>query len=97
MCPTDPVACNLLLDNLSSALPSDQAEVCEGPLSINECYTALRGMAKRKAPGLDGLPMEFYVKFWSILGSDLVSVLNSCYDSGCLSLSQCRGVISLCF
>ena len=48
-------------------------------------------MAKRKAPRLDGLTMEFYVKFWSVLGSDLLSVLNSCYDSGCLSLSQRRG------
>ena len=81
-CPTDPVARDLLLDNLSSALP-----VCEGPLSLNECYTALCGMAKNKTPGLDGLPMEFYVKFWSVLRSDLVSVLNSCYDSGCLSLN----------
>ena len=42
-----------------------------------------------------GLPMEFYVKFWSIIGSDLVDVLNSCYSSGSLALSQRRGVISL--
>ena len=39
--------------------------------------------------------MEFYLTFWSVLGSDLVDVLNSCFDSGCLSLSQRRGVISL--
>lgn len=48
-------------------------------------------MAHRKAPGLDDFPMEFYVKFWSVLGSDLVDVLNSWYNS--LSLSQCRGII----
>ena len=52
---------------------------------------------RRKAPGLDGLPMEFYLKFWNVLGADLVSVLNSCLDSGSLSLSQHRGVISLTF
>ena len=67
-CPTDPVARDLLLDNLSSVLPSDQPKVCDGPLSLGECYSALCGMAKRKAPGLDGLPLEFYVKFWSVLG-----------------------------
>jgi len=39
-------------------------------------------MARRKAPGLDGLPMEFYLKFWNVLSNDLVSVLNSCLDSG---------------
>ena len=64
---------------------------------MEEVLVALRGMARRKAPGLDGLPMEFYLKFWSILDSDLVSVLNSSFDSGCLSLSQRRGVLSLSF
>ena len=32
-----------------------------------------------------------------MFGLDLVSVLNSCLDSGCLSLTQRRGVISLSF
>ena len=41
----------------------------------------------------DGLPMEFYVKFWDVLGADLVTVLNSCFDAGLLSPSQRRGVI----
>ena len=86
-----------LLANLPSALSSNQASQCEGHLSADECFMALQGMARRKAPGLDGLPMEFYLKFWSVLGDDLVSVLNSCLDSGCLSLSQRRGVISLSF
>ena len=54
-------------------------------------------MAHGKAPGSDGLPMEFFVKFWDILGLDLVDVLNSCYLSGSLSLSQRRGIISLVF
>ena len=54
-------------------------------------------MAKRKAPGSDGLPMEFYVKFWDVLGEDLVCVLNSCYREGFLSFSQRSGVISLSF
>ena len=54
-------------------------------------------MAKRKVPGSDGLPMEFYCAFWGVLGADLVSVLSSCFEAGCLSLSQRRGVISLSF
>ena len=54
-------------------------------------------MARRKATGLDGLPIEFYLKFWNVIDHDLVAVLNSCLDSGSLSLSQCRGVISLSF
>ena len=86
-----------LLNNVKSSLPPDQSESCEGLLTAEECLEALNGMARRKAPGLDGLPAEFYLKFWSILGQDLVEVLNSCYRAGSLTLSQRRGVISLSF
>ena len=94
---TDPSVQASLLANLPSALSSEQASQCEGHLTAGECFLALQGMARRKAPGLDGLPMEFYLKFWNVLGVDLVSVLNSCFVSGSLSLSQRRGVISLSF
>ena len=95
--PTDPSSQECLLHNVVSALPADQSELCEGLLSVEECFRALCGMARRKAPGSDGLPAEFYLKFWHVLGSDLVEVLNSCYRSGSLCLSQRRGVISLSF
>ena len=95
--PTDSGIRDSLLGNISSSLSPDEAATCEGHLSPAECLAALQGMARRKAPGLDGLPMEFYLRFWPVLGSDLVNVLNSCFDSGCLSLSQRRGVISLSF
>ena len=94
---TDADAQESLLDNLQSSLPEMQSESCGGFLSVEECFVALTGMAKRKAPCLDGLPAEFYLKFWLVLGQDLVHVLNSCYSAGSLSLSQRRGIISLSF
>ena len=94
---TDAAACESLLGNICSTLTPEQASSCDGLLSVGECQSALLGMAKRKAPGSDGLPMEFYVRFWDVLGEDLVCVLNSCYRHGILSLSQRSGVISLSF
>ena len=85
------------MSNICSTLTPEQASLCDGLLSVGECHSALPGIAKRKAPGSDGLPMEFYVKFWDLLGADLVCVLNSCYRDGCLSLSQRSGIISLSF
>ena len=70
--PTDPAARDSLLGSISSTLSLDQAERCEGFLTVEECHAALVGMAKGKSPGLDRLAMEFYVKFWSVVGSDLV-------------------------
>ena len=77
-----------LLSNISSVLPYNDSQVCEGLLSQEECFAALQGMARGKAPGCDGLPMEFYLKFWHVLGFDLVCVLNSAFGLGSLSRSQ---------
>ena len=66
-------------------------------VDCGECKAALDGMASGKSPGLDGLPAEFYQRFWPVLGTDLVAVLNSCYTSGCLSSSQRSGLITLLY
>ena len=50
-----------------------------------------------KSPGIDGLPAEFYISFWDILGEDLLSVLNSCSHSGQLTFSQRHAVITLLY
>ena len=94
---TDPDARASLLSNIESRLSPAQAGLCEGPLTLEECHRALAGMARGKTPGLDGLPMEFYLAFWDLFGADLVEVLNSCSRSGRLSPSQRSGVISLSF
>ena len=46
----DPAACDQLLSNISSCLPPDQRSSYEGPISVSECLTALKGMAHGKAP-----------------------------------------------
>jgi len=72
-CPTNINVQNRLLDNLSSFVPPSQVPLCEGHLT--EVHKALLGMAKGKSMRSDGLPAEFYLAFWDILGPDLVEVL----------------------
>ena len=79
-----------LLSNVSDRVPADRVGDCEGPLSAAECFAALSGMARGNAPGIDGFPMEFYLKFWGLLGVDLVEVLNFCHQAGFLAKSQRR-------
>ena len=94
---TDSVIQSSLLSYLPYFLPCDQAHLCEDLLTPDECFSTLKGMARNKAPGLNGFPVEFYLWFWDVLGADLVSVLNSCFLSGSLALSQRRGIITLSF
>ena len=54
-------------------------------------------MARGKAPGLDGLPLEFYLSFWHVLAPDLLSVLNFSFLDGHFPISLRSGVITLLF
>ena len=88
--PTDAHAQESLLSNIESSLPPVQSESCNGLLLVVECF-------ERKAPGMDGPPAEFYLKFWHVLGQDLVDLLNFCYAARSSTLSQHPGIISLSF
>ena len=54
-------------------------------------------MAKGESPGSDGLPMEFRVAFWDLLGGDLVNVFNASLEAGLLPFSQREALIALIF
>ena len=48
-----------------------------------------------KTPTTDGLPVEFYKAFWDDISTHLLSALNFAFESGCLSITQRRGIIKL--
>ena len=48
-----------LLSNLSAHLSVEHSAKCEGLLSLDEVFKALKGMLDDKSPGSDGLPKEF--------------------------------------
>ena len=54
-------------------------------------------MKSNKAPGLDGLTVEFYREFWAKVKFCLIDVLNKSYDEKLLSFSQRTSVLSLLF
>lgn len=64
-------------------------------ISLEELEFTLKEMNKGKAPGCDGIPPEFYKKFWGILGPNMLQSFLYSFDSGILSPNQRRGIISL--
>ena len=76
-------------------LDEDKKELCEGRLTYNECYRSLLTFQTGKAPGNDGLTVEFYKAFWPLLGNLVVDCLNEAYDYGELSTSQKMAMIKL--
>ena len=66
-------------------------------MAIEECKRSVLGMKGNKAPGLDGLPIEWYKVFWNNIGGLLVSVFNESYEKESLCDSQQISVFSLIF
>ena len=54
-------------------------------------------MKKSRAPGIDGLSVEFYQTFWDDIKNMLVEVFNESYKNKNLTNSQKLGAISLIF
>ena len=49
-------------------LRESDRSICEGKLTLNECWLTLSFMKNGKSPGNDGLTKEFYVCFFEELG-----------------------------
>ena len=52
-------------------------------------------MAPNKTPGNDGLPPEFYIALYDLIGDDLMKCLNCNFDQGALTISQRWAIITL--
>ena len=77
-------------------LTAENAQACEGKLTVAEFFKSLQLFKNNKSPGGDdGLTAEFYKALWNIVGNLMVDSLNYSYDHGELSNSQKRAVITL--
>lgn len=70
------------LGGLRGRVPGVVAENLERPVTMAEVESAMMGLPAGKVPGIDGLPTEFYVAFWGVLGRDFLGVVNSVLDGG---------------
>ena len=67
----------------------------EEDFTLEELFKALKGMKKDKAPGMDGLSVAFYQKFWEETGSLIYESISYGCQEKILSPSQRRGVVKL--
>ena len=48
-------------------LSEEQKIKCEDKISSGECFDLLDSFHNNKTPGNDGIPIEFYKKFWPLI------------------------------
>ena len=84
--PSNPQAAHALRAAMPRRLSPSWAADCEGPLrngtmTAGEMREALRQCAPGKAPGLDGLPYEFYSAFWAGVQPLLLAAVNQAFGA----------------
>ena len=84
------------LSNLNILTLSDEEKIsCEETNSSEECFRLLEGFQSIKTLGNDGIPVEFYKAFWSLISDSFIKCANECFGKGQLSCSQNQAVITL--
>ena len=83
-----------MLSKITKKISPDSKAKCDSPISLKELTQALKGMPNGKSPGTDGLTVEFYKRFWDILGEDLLLSLQSGLEEKLLSESQRSAIIT---
>ena len=76
-------------------LQGEDKASCEGPITLQEIRKVIPLFKHDKTPGNDGIPIEFYIVFFNLIGKLLVDSLNESFEIGELSTSQKQGVITL--
>ena len=54
-------------------------------------------MSLNKSPGIDGIPLEFYIAYWDIIKVEICDIYNTIISSLALEDRQNMGVISLIY
>ncbi|KAK2897108.1 hypothetical protein Q8A73_013488 [Channa argus] len=83
-----------LLDGLPQ-LAQEELAALDSPLTLEELTDVVNQMATGRAPGIDGLSIDFFKRFWNVIGPDLHAVFMECLDRVSLPVSCQRAVLSL--
>ena len=78
-------------------LSDDENEILGSKIRYKECCKVVENLKHNKSPGLDGIPAEFYQRFWDVIGKLVVDSFNESFTDRQLSESQKMAVITLIY
>ena len=76
-------------------LSEEQEISCEGTITPDKCFHPLDTFQNNKTPGDDGIPIEFYKRFWPLVNDCFIRCVNECFQKSEMSISQKQAVITL--
>jgi hypothetical protein len=84
----------LLLECELRTIPEGANAALEEPITIDELTYAVKHGKPHKAPGRDGICLEFYKKTWEKIKQDLLDVMNDMYREGQITDRQKYEIIA---
>lgn len=79
----------------NNKLSNVQRDQLDAEFTIEELTTALNSLPSNKTPGLDGLSVELYKKFWHKLAPLYIHAIQFCIGEGRLNPSARTGLLQL--
>lgn len=76
-------------------MTSEQIDLLEASLNIDEIATAMASYARFKSPGSNGLPIEFYSQFSELITPKLLTLYNHLFEPFTLAPSMREATIVL--
>ena len=86
---------NEFLELITNKLDNNDREILGINVTSDEIYSALKNLNTNKAPGLDGIPAEFYQKFWKIIKNEIVQIIRNIINGTLLINNQRKAIITL--
>ena len=88
----------LLMETVNVKLTEEQKKELEKPITKEELKFAIQSMEANKAPGPDGIPVEFYDTFLPFIDDMILEIMNRIYvQQEDQPYSQKRGYIKLVY
>jgi len=82
-----------LLDWVPQTESYEMNTALEDPISMNELWHAISKGKSHKAPGQDGIGLEFYKAAWETMKIELLQLMNCMYLDGTILGKQLQGLI----
>ena len=93
--PYDESIQNEFLELISNKLSDTDIELLGKDITEDEIYTAVQNLNINKAPGIDGIPVEFYQKYWNIIKVVFVQIVENIVKGTLLINNQKKAIITL--
>ena len=83
------------LNLVQNRLDNQDIDRLGNEITEQEIHTAIKDLNKNKAPGIDGIPIEFYQTFWQVIKFELINVIKNISTGTFLKNNQRQAIITL--